>query len=61
MSRIDVHHHITQIVFGSDLPFSEKVAAMANKDLQKHTGFSAAAVKAIEYNNCLEFFPGLKG
>jgi len=50
----------SQIVFGSDLPFSEKVASMVTKDLRKYTGFSEEDFKAIDYNNCLELFPHFK-
>jgi len=50
----------SQIVFGSDLPFAEKVAPMVNKDLQKYPGFSVEDFKAIDYNNCLELFPHFK-
>jgi hypothetical protein len=50
----------SQIVFGSDLPFAEKVAPIANKDLRNYTGFSAEDFKAIDYNNCLELFPHFK-
>jgi predicted TIM-barrel fold metal-dependent hydrolase len=47
----------SKIVFGSDLPFAEKVAPIANKDLRNYTGFSAEDFEAIDYHNCLELFP----
>jgi predicted TIM-barrel fold metal-dependent hydrolase len=50
----------SHIVFGTDLPFAEKVAPMAVKDLQKYDSFSEEDYKAIEHNNCLELFPQLK-
>jgi predicted TIM-barrel fold metal-dependent hydrolase len=50
----------SQIVYGSDLPFAEKVVPMVNKDLRKYPGFSEEDFKAIDYNNCLELFPQFK-
>lgn len=49
----------SQIVFGSDLPFSEKVAPMMAKGFEEYTGFSESDRQAIEYANCLELFPQL--
>lgn len=50
----------SHIVFGTDLPFSEKVAPLAVKDLQKYTGFSEEDREAINYKNCLKLFPQLQ-
>ena len=50
----------SQIVFGSDLPFSEKVASIATKDLRRYAGFSEEDFKAIDYNNSLKLFPQFK-
>lgn len=49
-----------RIVFGSDLPFSAKVAPMIAKDLGKYEGFTKDDFEAIDYKNCLELFPQLK-
>ena len=49
----------SQIVFGSDLPFSQKIAPMLAKDLRKYTGFSEEEFEAIDYKNCLALFPQL--
>lgn len=46
-----------KIVFGSDLPFSEKVAAMITKDLEKYEGFTKKDFEAIDHRNCFELFP----
>ena len=50
----------SQIVFGSDLPFSEKVAPLAVKDLKKYADFSEEDREAIYYKNCLKLFPQLQ-
>lgn len=47
----------SQIVFGSDLPFSEKVAPLTVKDLKKYADFSEEDREAIYYKNCLKLFP----
>jgi predicted TIM-barrel fold metal-dependent hydrolase len=47
------------IVFGSDLPFSEKVLPMGMKSFNKFDGFSQAELDAISFKNCLELFPSL--
>ena len=49
----------SQIVFGSDLPFAEKVAPIANKDLRNYTGFLAEDFQAVSSENCLKLFPTL--
>lgn len=49
-----------RIVLGTDLPFSEKVAPLADKDLQKYSGFSEEDLNAIYYKNCATLFPSLK-
>lgn len=49
----------SQIVYGSDLPFSEKVAPMTLKDLKKYEDFSEADFQLVDYKNCFELFPQL--
>jgi predicted TIM-barrel fold metal-dependent hydrolase len=49
-----------RIVFGSDLPFSEKVVSMVAKDLEKYEGFTNEDFEAIDYKNCLNLFPQLQ-
>lgn len=51
----------SHIVFGTDLPFSEKVAPLAVKDLKKYPGFSEEDFKAIDYKNCHRLFPQFQG
>jgi predicted TIM-barrel fold metal-dependent hydrolase len=51
----------SHIVFGSDLPFAEKVAPIVAKDLITFKGFTKEDIEAIEYKNCLSLFPSLKG
>lgn len=50
----------SHIVFGSDLPFAEKVAPIVAKDLNNFKGFTKEDIEAIEYKNCLSLFPSLK-
>jgi len=47
----------SNIVFGTDLPFAEKVAPLAVKDLQKYPDFSKDDHEAIGYKNCHKLFP----
>jgi predicted TIM-barrel fold metal-dependent hydrolase len=47
----------SKIVFGSDLPFSEKVVSMVTNDLEKYEGFTKEDLELINYKNCLELFP----
>jgi 6-methylsalicylate decarboxylase len=49
----------SHIVFGSDLPFADKVAPMVAKDLEKYEGFNEEDIKAIHYENCHSLFPSL--
>lgn len=49
----------THIVFGSDLPFSEKVLPMGMKSFDNYDGFSQDELDAIGFKNCLELFPSL--
>ena len=50
----------SQIVFGSDLPFAEKVAPIVARDLNNYKGFTKEDVDAILYKNCLDLFPLFK-
>lgn len=50
----------SRIVFGSDLPFSEKVVSMVTNDLEKYEGFTKEDLELINYKNCLELFPQLQ-
>jgi len=50
----------SQIVFGSDLPFAQKVAPMVAKDLEKYEGFTDEELNAVEYENCLKLLPSLQ-
>ncbi len=50
----------SHIVFGSDLPFSEKVAPIAAKDLSHFKEFTKDDLDAVEYKNCLSLFPSIQ-
>lgn len=50
----------SHIVFGTDLPFAEKVAPSAAKDLENYSGFSHADHEAVDYKNCYSLFPQFK-
>lgn len=47
----------SNIVFGSDLPFSEKVMPSTHKDLSKFQGFSEEQRNAVYFENCNKLFP----
>lgn len=49
-----------QIVFGSDFPFGSKFVPWAIKDIEKHSGFNAEELAAVDYQNCHKLFPPLK-
>ena len=49
----------SHILYGSDLPFAQKVAPMVAKDLDKYEGFDEEDLQAIHYENCHNLFPSL--